>query len=58
MLKIPYNISISDKSIDVALINYAGREHPVSYYGTHIGETSNWSMSIPKEDKKIAICYS
>lgn len=54
MLKIPYNISISDsKSIDVALIKYAGRENPVSYYGTQIGETSSWSMSIPKEDKEL-----
>ena len=53
MLKLPYNISISDnKSIDVSLVKYAGRENPVSYYGTQIGETSNWSMIIPKDDKE------
>lgn len=52
MLKLPYNISISDKhSIDSELIQYAGRKHPVSYYGTQLGETSSWSMEIPKEDK-------
>lgn len=54
MLKIPYNISISDsKAIDVSLVKYAGRENPVSYYGTQIGETSSWSMQIPKEDKEL-----
>ncbi len=54
MLKIPYNLSISDsKSIDVSLIKYAGRENPVSYYGTQIGETSTWSTDIPKEDKEL-----
>lgn len=54
MLKIPYNISISDnKAIDVSLVKYAGRENPVSYYGTQIGETSSWSMFIPKEDKAL-----
>lgn len=54
MLKIPYNISISEnKNIDVSLIEYIGREHPVSYYGTQLGETSTWSMVIPKEDKEL-----
>lgn len=53
MIKIPYNITISDsKSLDVSLIKYAGREHPVSYYGTQLGETSSWTMSIPKDDKE------
>ena len=51
MLKLPYNIDVSDKrNPDVALIEYIGRTHPVSYYGTQLGETSTWSMSIPKED--------
>lgn len=53
MLKLPYNITVSDsKAIDVSLVKYAGRENPVSYYGTHIGETSSWSMVVPKEDKE------
>lgn len=54
MVKIPYNIDVSEsKTIDVSLINYVGRQHPVSYYGTHIGETANWKVEIPKEDKEL-----
>ena len=51
MLKIPYNIDISDSNaIDVSLVKYIGRAHPVSYYGTQLGITSTWSMEIPKSD--------
>lgn len=51
MLKLPYNIDISDSyKQDVALIEYIGREHPVSYYGTHLGETATWNVVIDKED--------
>ena len=53
LLKLPYNIDISDSSrMDVALIEYIGRKHPVSYYGTQLGTTSTWNMSIPKHDKE------
>lgn len=53
MLKLPYNIDVSDKnSKDVSLVNYIGRQHPVSYYGTHLGETSTWKVAIPKSDKE------
>ena len=53
MLKLPYNIDVTDDySPDVSLIKYIGREHPVSYYGTHIGETSKWDTEIPKDDKE------
>lgn len=53
MLKIPYNIDISDKTkIDVEMVEYIGREHPVSYYGTQLGESSTWNMVIPKSDKE------
>ena len=53
MLKIPYNIDVSDsRDVDVALVKYIGRAHPISYYGTQVGETSNWTMEIPKEDKE------
>ena len=53
MLKIPYNIDVSDSnSPDTSLVNYIGREHPVSYYGTQIGTKSSWSMEIPKYDKE------
>ena len=52
MLKLPYNIDVSDSNtMDVSLIEYIGRSHPVSYYGTQLGVTSTWSMDIPKNDK-------
>jgi hypothetical protein len=52
LLKLPYNIKVTDnRKPEVSLVNYAGRKHPVSYYGTQVGETSQWSMEIPKEDK-------
>ena len=54
MIKIPYNIDVNEnKSVDVSLINYVGREHPVSYYGTHIGETASWNVEIPADDKEL-----
>lgn len=52
MLKLPYNIDVSDShSIDSELVSYAGRKHPVAYYGTQLGETSSWNVEIPKDDK-------
>jgi hypothetical protein len=51
MLVLPYNVSISDsRKRDVSMVNYAGRERPVSYYGTQIGESSQWNTVIPKDD--------
>lgn len=51
ILRLPYNIDISDKnSPDVALVKYAGRKFPVSYYGTQIGESATWSTVIPADD--------
>ena len=53
MLKLPYNIDVSDShSPDVELVEYIGRSHPVSYYGTQVGESSSWSLDIPKSDKE------
>lgn len=53
MLKIPYNIDVTDSNkADIALIEYTGREHPVSYYGTQLGQSATWSMQIPKDDKE------
>jgi hypothetical protein len=53
MLKLPYNIDVSDNhKSDVALVEYIGRKHPVSYYGTQLGETSTWSVEVPKSDKE------
>lgn len=53
MLKLPYNIDVSDSNrSDVSLINYVGRSHPVSYYGTQLGTTATWNVEIPKSDKE------
>ena len=52
MLKLPYNIDVSDSNTkDVSLIEYIGRSHPVSYYGTQLGITATWNTEIPKSDK-------
>ena len=52
MLKLPYNIDISDTNdIDVTMVEYIGRSHPVSYYGTQLGVTSTWNVEIDKRDK-------
>lgn len=51
MLKLPYNVDISDRyAPNVSLVEYIGREHPVSYYGTQKGHTSSWKADIPKDD--------
>lgn len=51
MLKLPYNIDVSNShDPDVALVEYIGRRHPVSYYGTQKGETATWNVVIDKED--------
>lgn len=53
LLKLPYNVDVSDKhKPDVSLVEYIGREHPVSYYGTQIGSSSTWSMDIEKDDEE------
>lgn len=52
LLKLPYNIDVSDRrGLDVSLVEYIGRKHPVSYYGTQLGETASWNMEIVKSDK-------
>lgn len=54
MIKIPYNISVSENSdIDVALIEYIGRRYPVTYYGTQLGQSGSWSVEIPKTDVEL-----
>ena len=51
ILKLPYNVDVSDDiSPDVSIVEYAGRSHPVSYYGTQQGSTSRWSVEVPKSD--------
>ena len=51
ILKLPYNITTSETTkIDTGLIEYIGRDHPVSYYGTQLGQTANWRTEIPRND--------
>lgn len=51
LLRLPYNIDVSDNfAQDVALVEYIGRENPVSYYGTQKGYTSQWKVEVPKSD--------
>lgn len=53
LLRLPYNVDVSPSyGIDTTLIEYAGRQHPVSYYGTQLGESATWSTVIPKTDKE------
>lgn len=53
MLRLPYNIDVSDNNKpDVSLIEYIGREHPVSYYGTHLGTSATWNVVIEKDDEE------
>lgn len=53
LLELPYNIDVSNQhSPDVELVEYIGREHPTTYYGTQIGERATWSVTIDKSDKE------
>ena len=53
LLRLPYNIDVSDSAkADVALVEYIGRAHPTSYYGTQIGHTSTWNVDIEKSDEE------
>lgn len=52
MLRLPYDIDWSESSSpDVALVNYAGREHPVSYYGTQVGQSATGNTNVPYDDE-------
>lgn len=51
VLRLPYNIDESEQNdLDVELVNYIGRRHPVSYFGTHVGQTASWKSDIDKTD--------
>lgn len=50
-LRLPYNIDVTtSRDPDVSLIKYIGRKHPVSYYGTQVGEKASWTTTVPKSD--------
>lgn len=51
LLRLPYNIDVSEQNApDVELVEYIGRSHPVSYFGTQKGETTTWNTLIDAED--------
>ena len=51
MIKLPYNLDVTNSNaIDVSHVKYIGRRHPVSYYGTHVGESSTWNVDVVKDD--------
>lgn len=51
MLILPYNVDVSENNTqDVSLVEYIGRAHPVSYYGTQKGYSASWKCTIPKTD--------
>lgn len=51
LLRLPYNVDISNTTApDVTMTKYIGRSHPVSYYGTHKGETGSWKATIVADD--------
>lgn len=53
LVKLPYNIDVTDsRKREVELVKYAGRENPVSYYGTQRDEAQTWNVVIPKDDKE------
>lgn len=55
LLKLPYNVDTSFRTQpDVVLAEYIGRQNPVGYYGTQIGETMSISVSIAADDKETA----
>nr|DAL32259.1 MAG TPA_asm: FN3 [Caudoviricetes sp.] len=50
-LRLPYNIDVSNSySVDSSLVEYIGRKHPISYYGTQLGEGETWNVVVPKSD--------
>lgn len=50
-LYLPFDKTVSEESgIDSNLVEYIGRKHPVSYYGTQLGQKASWSCDIPQED--------
>lgn len=54
MIVLKGNVDTSSSySPDVELAEYAGRQAPVAYYGTHIGETATWNAEFDRRDKDM-----
>lgn len=51
-VELPWNITVNQSSAkDVALKNYVGRRHPISLYGTQVGETGSWTCRLIKREE-------
>ena len=54
LIKLDYNVKITDKrNLEITLVDYAGREYPVSYYGTQIDEAQTWNADIRADDAEM-----
>lgn len=54
MVKLPYNVKVSESNqLDLEAVEYIGRRHPVSYYGTQVGQKMTLSSDIDKNDKEL-----
>lgn len=52
IVRLPYNIDVRENAKpDVSHVEYIGRQHPVDYHGTQLGESATWSTVIDKRDK-------
>lgn len=52
ILILPYNVDVNESySPDAALVEYIGRNYPVSYYGTQRGQSATWNTEIPADDE-------
>ena len=50
-LKLPFNVKIADSNtVDSNLVEYIGRKHPVSYYGTQVGQKLTLNADIAMTD--------
>ena len=51
ILVLPWNVDVSESNDkDVEHVAYIGRRHPVSYYGTQVGQKGSWKTTIDKYD--------
>ena len=51
ILRLPFNLDVSESNtLDVEHNSYIGREHPVSYYGTQVGQKMSCSVDIDATD--------
>ena len=46
---LPFNLELKESyDPDVVTLSYAGRRHPVGYFGTEVGQSASWRAQFPK----------